>query len=77
MAEVFVFSASSDGSSGLVPSSVTQRYDRVVHQLEIKTTLHKLRHYSATGLVPAGVDVRTIASRLGQGSGGITALPPE
>jgi hypothetical protein len=33
-----------------------------------------LRHYSATELVAAGVDLRTVAGRLGHGSGGATTL---
>src|SRR5262245_35603495 len=43
-------------------------------QLGIKTTLHKLRHYSATELINAGVDLRTVAGRLGHGGGGATTL---
>jgi hypothetical protein len=34
--------------------------------------LHSLRHYSATELIAAGTDVRTVAGRLGHGSGGAT-----
>jgi site-specific recombinase XerD len=33
-----------------------------------------LRHYSATELIAAGVDVRTVAGRLGHGGGGATTL---
>lgn len=36
--------------------------------------LHQLRHYSATELIAAGVDVRTVAGRLGHGGGGTTTL---
>jgi hypothetical protein len=36
--------------------------------------VHSLRHYSATELIAAGVDVRTVAGRLGHGSGGATTL---
>ena len=43
-------------------------------RLGISTTIHKLRHYSATELISAGVDVRTVAGRLGHGSGGTTTL---
>ncbi|WP_263251656.1 GntR family transcriptional regulator [Saccharopolyspora rosea] len=72
--EAFVFSPEPDSSTWLVPSSVTQRYDRMVGRLGIDTTLHKLRHYSATELISSGVDVRTVAGRLGPGSGGMTTL---
>src|SRR6266545_6014471 len=33
---------------------------------------HKLRHYSATELLAAGVDLRTVAGRLGHSEGGTT-----
>jgi integrase len=38
------------------------------------TRIHALRHYSATELLAAGVDLRTVAGRLGHGSGGVTTL---
>jgi integrase len=43
-------------------------------RLDIDTTIHKLRHYSATELIAAGVDIRTVAGRLGHGGGGATTL---
>jgi integrase len=73
-ADAYVFSRSPDGSTPLIPDSVTQRYDRMARKLKIKTTLHKLRHYSATELIAAGVDVRTVAGRLGHSGGGATTL---
>ena len=42
------------------------RTSAMVARLGIHTTLHKLRHYSATELISLGVDVRTVAGRLGQ-----------
>jgi Transcriptional regulators len=73
-ATAFVFSNSPDGSTHLKPSSVTQRYGRMARRLGIDTHLHNLRHYSATELIAAGVDVRTVAGRLGHGGGGTTTL---
>jgi len=70
----YVFSLKPDGTMFLVPDSVTQRYDRMAERLGIETTLHKLRHYSATELISAGVDLRTVAGRLGHGGGGATTL---
>lgn len=40
----------------------------------VKTHIHALRHYSATELLTAGVDLRTVAGRLGHGGGGATTL---
>ncbi|MGH3810301.1 MAG: tyrosine-type recombinase/integrase, partial [Pseudonocardiaceae bacterium] len=72
--EAFVFSLAVDGSEHLKPDSVSQRYGRLARRLGISTTIHKLRHYSATELISAGVDVRTVAGRLGHGGGGTTTL---
>jgi integrase len=73
-ADAFLFSLDPDCGRPLVPDSVTQRYNRMVARLGITTTLHKLRHYNATELLTAGVDLRTVAGRLGHGGGGTTTL---
>ncbi len=62
-ADTFVFSGAPDGSTYLTPGALTQRYNRLAERLGINTNLHKLRHYSATELISAGVDVRTVAGR--------------
>ncbi|HZA19020.1 MAG TPA: tyrosine-type recombinase/integrase [Pseudonocardiaceae bacterium] len=72
--EAFVFSNAPDGSTHLLPASVTQRYRRMAERAGIDTHLHNLRHYSATELIAAGVDVRTVAGRLGHSGGGTTTL---
>ena len=73
-ADAFVFSEAPDGSTFTVPDTVSQRYERLARRLDIATTLHKLRHYSATELILAGVDVRTVAGRFGHTGGGTTTL---
>jgi integrase len=72
--DAFVFSLAPDSSRPLVPSSLSQRYSRLAKRLGIETHLHCLRHYSATELIAAGVDVRTVAGRLGHSGGGVTTL---
>ncbi len=73
--DAFVFSAAPDGSEPLLPRSVSQRYRRMAQRLGLRSTrFHSLRHYSATELIAAGVDVRTVAGRLGHGGGGSTTL---
>jgi site-specific recombinase XerC len=52
-----------------VPDNVSQRYSKAAACLGIDTHLHNLRHYSATELIAAGVDIRTVARRLGHGGG--------
>ncbi len=58
----------------LKPNTVTQRYRRMCERLGWDMNIHELRHYSATELITAGVDVRTVAGRLGHGGGGATTL---
>jgi integrase len=72
--EAFVFSRDPDGATHLKPDSVTQRYGRLASRLRIRTSIHKLRAYNATELIAAGVDIRTVAGRLGHGSGAATTL---
>src|SRR5690349_11953646 len=69
-----LFSPSPDHSTWLLPSSVTQRFARMCARMGWDRNLHELRHYSATELIAAGVDVRTGAGRLGHGGGGTTTL---
>ncbi len=74
-ADAFIFTRKPDGSEPLNPPSVTQRYRRLAERNKLRSTrLHSLRHYSATELIAAGVDLRTVAGRLGHGSGGATTL---
>ena len=62
-------------STPLLPSTITQRYRRLARRLGLRSTrIHALRHYSATELLSAGVDLRTVAGRLGHGGGGATTL---
>ena len=72
--DAYLFTLSPNASEHLIPDTVTQRYGRMAERLDIDTTFHKLRHYSATELISAGVDIRTIAGRLGHGGGGTTTL---
>lgn len=69
-----IFSLSPDGGTWLKPDSVGQRYARMCARLGWDMNLHQLRHYSATELIAGGVDVRTVAGRLGHGGGGSTTL---
>jgi integrase len=70
----FVFSYSPDSRHPCSPSAITHRYARMTAKLGLRTHLHALRHYSATELLAAGVDLRTVAGRLGHGGGGSTTL---
>jgi integrase len=64
--ESFVFSHSADGSTPWHPDSTSRAFRRICQQAGVKgVRLHDLRHYVATRLLTAGVDVRTVAGRLG------------
>lgn len=70
----FVFSNRPDYSRWYDPDAVSQRFRGMCARLGIRSHLHALRHYAATELISAGVDVRTVAGRLGHGGGGTTTL---
>jgi integrase len=72
--EGFVFSPRTDATTHPAPDALTRQYHHLVTDLGIRTTLHKLRHYSATELIAAGVDLRTVAGRLGHADNGRTTL---
>jgi integrase len=64
--ESFVFSHSVDGSSAWHPDSTSRAFRRLCQQAGVTgIRLHDLRHYVAMRLLTAGVDVRTVAGRLG------------
>ncbi|MGH3796906.1 MAG: tyrosine-type recombinase/integrase [Pseudonocardiaceae bacterium] len=59
---------------GAAPARALGRYAKMCAKLGIDSHLHALRHYSATELLSAGVDLRTVAGRLGHGGGGAATL---
>lgn len=69
-----LFSPDIDHATWIKPDSVSQRYRRMCEKLGWDMNIHQLRHYSATELIAGGVDVRTVAGRLGHGGGGATTL---
>ena len=69
-----IFSPLLGGLAWIKPDTVSQRYERMCARIGWDMHIHQLRHYSATELIAAGVDVRTVAGRLGHGGGGTTTL---
>lgn len=68
-ADAFVFSYEADCSEPWRPDSVSRRFGWVRDQVGLDNVrLHDLRHYVATRLISAGVDIRTVATRLGHAS---------
>jgi integrase len=73
---VYVFSGvrNPDPRVPCSPDSISNRYKLMANACHVETHIHALRHYSATELLTAGVDLRTVAGRLGHGGGGATTL---
>jgi integrase len=68
-----VFSPLVDSSTPFRPDNVTGFFIRVRDSLELnEVRLHDLRHFTATQLIGAGVDVRTVAGRLGHSDPSLT-----
>lgn len=64
--DAFVFSNEVDGSLAWYPDSASRSFTRLCRRAGVAgVRLHDLRHYVATRLLSAGVDVRTVAGRLG------------
>lgn len=62
----FVFSNAPDCMAPWFPASVSRSFKRLCDAEGLKNIrLHDLRHFVATQLLGAGVDVRTVAGRLG------------
>ncbi|MFF4598114.1 tyrosine-type recombinase/integrase [Amycolatopsis sp. NPDC001319] len=72
--DAYLFSPSPTFDRPYNRSWLSRRYSRMCSSLGIDSHLHALRHYSATELILAGVDIRTVAGRLGHADGGNTTL---
>lgn len=64
--DAYVFSDSEDCSEPWIPSRLTLAYRRLCDEFELTgMRFHDLRHFAATRLLAAGIDVRTVSGRLG------------
>ena len=70
--DAFAFSPDPAGSHPWNPDTMTHRYGRYAARVGISSSLKELRHYSATQLLSNGVDLRTVAGRLGHAEGSTT-----
>jgi integrase len=60
--EAFLFSYEVAHDRPYSPSGVSHRYARMCAELGIDSHPHAFRHYSATELLTAGIDLRTVAA---------------
>lgn len=73
VADPYVFSGRLDGSCPLHPNAATQRFRRLCTRADIDgVRLHDLRHWAATEMLISGIDVRTVAGRLGHADPAMT-----
>jgi integrase len=56
----------------LTPSAVSREFRRLMQRIGLRGRFHDLRHAHASHLVRAGVDVRTVAGRLGHSTPSLT-----
>jgi len=55
-------------------AAATVAFTRLRNELGVPVRLHDLRHFTATRLLAAGTDVRTVSGRLGHANAGTTLL---
>jgi integrase len=72
VADAYILSRSADGSQPCLPDGLSLAYSRLVKSLGVGGHFHELRHFSATELIGRGVDVRTVAGRLGHADPSLT-----
>jgi integrase len=70
--DAFAFSPDPAGRTPWNPDTMTHRYRRYARRVGITSSLKELRHYSATQLLAAGTDLKTVAGRLGHAQGSTT-----
>jgi integrase len=70
--DAFAFSPYPAGREPWNPDTMTHRYRRYARRVGITSSLKELRHYSATQLLSNGVDLNTVAGRLGHAEGSTT-----
>jgi integrase len=71
--DAFIFSPFVEGLTPFRPDNVTSFFIRVRNEVGASTVrLHDFRHFTATQLIGAGVDPRTVAGRLGHSDPSVT-----
>ncbi len=71
--KAFVFSDHERGLEPWRPDRVTHAFRRLCAELELTgIRFHDLRHFAATNLLSAGIDVRTVSGRLGHANAATT-----
>ena len=72
VADPCLFPGTPDGSIPLHPDTPSRMFRKVCDSLGFPYHLHQLRHFTATELIAAGVDIRTVSGRLGHADASVT-----
>jgi integrase len=67
-----LFAVTPTGSDPWRPDTATHWFEKLRKTAGVNTTLKNLRHFHATQLISGGVDVVTVANRLGHASSATT-----
>lgn len=70
--DAFVWSTDTHGRTPLEPHKLTSQFRAYCTAAGIKCRLHDLRHFTATQMLASGIDVRTVAGRLGHANASTT-----
>jgi integrase len=70
--DAYVLSHDPSGREPVKPDTITEGFRSLTNRAGVKLRFHDLRHFTATQLIGAGVDVRTVAERLGHADPNIT-----
>jgi integrase len=70
--DAYVLSLDPSGAEPMRPDSLGGAFRRLARQQGAELRFHDLRHFSATRLIGAGVDGRTVAGRLGHADASTT-----
>jgi integrase len=70
--DAYVSSPDPAGAAPWNPDTMTHRYRKYADRVGIASSLKETRHYSATQLLTAGVDLKTVAGRLGHAEASTT-----
>ena len=68
----YILSRSADGSSPCLPDGISGGFYRLAKKIGVQSHFHELRHFAATTAIASGIDVRTVAGRLGHADPSVT-----
>ena len=73
VADPYLFFSEPDGATPFHPDSITKVFRRLADAHGWRELhFHSLRHFTATQLIAAGVDIRTVSGRLGHSDPSVT-----